>query len=97
MQIADDLSRFNPSIKATMKNVPFVDATATVNKLLLKIKNAPLNLPSKVDISRNRRCQYGILLNDDEKDYSQPYFVNHVKNQYNYSILKRSVLRPCAL
>ena len=97
MQIADDLSRFESSIKDTMKNVTFVDALPIVNKLLLKLKTAPLNLPSKIDISRNRRCQYGILLNDDERDYSQPYFVNHVKNQYNYNILKRSSLRPCAL
>lgn len=97
MKIADDLSRFASNVGNTMKKVPFVNAIPIVNELLLMLKKAPKNLPSKIDITRNRRCQYGLLLKDDGNTYNQPYIINHVKKQYNYNILNRTALRPCAL
>ena len=90
MVLADQLSRLNKAADKVFQNIPCVNVIDIVNTLLKELMRTPLNLPSKCDFTRERRVQYGILLNDD-RVYNEPYFVKHAKNK-PYSILDRCIM-----
>ena len=90
MVLADQLSRLNKAADKVFHDTPCIEVLDIVDTLLKGLMKAPLNLPSKCDFTRERRVQYGILLNDD-RVYHEPYFVKHVKNK-PYSILDRCIM-----
>ena len=91
MNLADGLSRFNPDTQAIFQD-KFTcvnqQAITITNKLLLKLLQAPLNLPSKYDIELDIRKEFNILLN--EKFYQNTKMrTNDILDQfYKYNILK---------
>lgn len=89
MQWADDLSRFHSSVSTNFHNTPFKNAIPIVNKLLLKLKNYPDNLPSNIDISAQLRAAFGLLLDDHEIDNSHPRFSRFDHSKIHYNILNR--------
>ena len=88
MRLADKLSRFQDTGNE-FKSIPRFDAIPIVNKLLLKLKNYPLNLPSNKDIPHQLRVAFGLLLNDDWFDNNHPY-IDRFVNRAPYNILNNS-------
>ena len=87
MKLADDLSRFQASARFKTRNVPEINITKIVNKFMIELKNHPLNLPQKIDISDDIREEYNILLNDDEFNYNTDINNNLLNDQSKYNIL----------
>ena len=90
MQLADDLSRFAPTVPKDFANVPFKNAVPIVNQLLNKLATYPLNLPSNIDINDQVRAAFGLLLDDCIVNHNTPRIVKFNSENYHYNILDNS-------
>ena len=96
MKLADKLSRFDYTNE--FHNIPFIDAIPIVNKLLLKLKHYPLNLPSNIDIDDQVRAAFGLLLDDDTRNNNNPNLNRFNPSKNDYNILNCKIKeRKCAL
>ena len=87
MQLADDLSRFQASARIKTQHAPRKLPIQVVNDLLLSLLDQPLNLSKRIDISKDRRKEYGILLDNNEIAARIPSKPDYLTSQHLYNVL----------